>query len=53
MPYIFSDSYQSNIVSDVIVNIGFANGTHSFYTLGTLSASPAWQTFTRTFTTPA
>ncbi len=52
-PYIFSDSYQSNIVSDVTVNIGFANGTHSFYTLGILAASPVWQNFTRTFTTPA
>ena len=52
-PYIFSDSYQSSIVSNVIVDIGLANGTHSFYTLSTLAASPVWQTYTRVFTTPA
>ena len=50
--YVFSDRYQSNIASEVTVDVGLANGTHAFYTLGRLAASPSWQSFSQVFITP-
>ncbi|MFZ2255571.1 MAG: hypothetical protein WAW59_03625 [Patescibacteria group bacterium] len=51
-PYFFSNSYRSSLSSDVIVDFGYANGTHTFQVLDTLPATSAWTSYEDTFTSP-
>jgi len=50
--YTFSDSYQSNVATDIVAQIADTNGVLSYQDLGTLQASPTFTTSTFNFTTP-
>lgn len=50
--YTFSDHYLSTVPTKVFIDIGFANGSHSYIDQGTLPASMVWKEFATTFTTP-
>ena len=49
----FSDSYRSNVATDVTVGYTLNNGTKQYAWLGGASASSTYARFTKSFTTPA
>ncbi|MBC7504105.1 PQQ-dependent sugar dehydrogenase, partial [Candidatus Gracilibacteria bacterium] len=50
--YVFSDSYRSSIVTDVIVDIGYADGRHTYHEIGNPEATANWKSFVGTSRTP-
>jgi hypothetical protein len=50
--YTFSDSYESSTASVVEVAYTLSGGTNEYVELGTLVASPSWQTFSASFVAP-
>jgi peptidoglycan/xylan/chitin deacetylase (PgdA/CDA1 family) len=51
--YNFSDYYESNIASDVMVQYESTTGTYSYVDLGSAAASTTWKEYTGSFTVPA
>jgi len=50
--YTYTDYYQSNIASSVMVQIQLGDGTAQYSSLGNLAAAQAWTKFTGSFSTP-
>jgi glucose/arabinose dehydrogenase len=51
--YIFSDKYQSNVATSVIVEYKLANGTYQYQELATAPASATWANYQSPLTVPA
>ncbi|HXE09990.1 MAG TPA: polysaccharide deacetylase family protein, partial [Verrucomicrobiae bacterium] len=51
--YTYSDYYQSNVASDVVVQFDDGNGNYTYQDLGSPATSTAWKQFTATFTPPS
>ncbi len=51
--YIFSDYYESNVASDVVVQFEDSSGNYGYLDLGNAPASSSWNNYSATFTTPA
>lgn len=50
--YSFSDSYKSNVSSNVTIQYKLSNGTYSYVWLADLAPSANWTDFSTSFTTP-
>ncbi|MEI9913922.1 MAG: polysaccharide deacetylase family protein [Candidatus Saccharibacteria bacterium] len=51
--YAFSDYYESNVSTEVVVQFADASGNLTYDDLGSVAASTSWQQVNDTFTTPA
>jgi uncharacterized repeat protein (TIGR02543 family) len=51
--YTYSDSYESNTLSDVMITYTMSDGTSEYVDIGSLAASSSWKAFSASFVAPA
>lgn len=51
--YVYSDMSKSSTTTDVVARFLMANGTYTYYDIGTVASSSSWQKFSNTITVPS